>query len=396
MNPWNLSEKELKSKGAWNTATEICQQPDAWTETLHILEKQKDEIEAFVKPLTVKKDCRFIFTGAGTSAYAGDIIAPYLREKKGWDVWSVSTTDIVSVPNQFLAKTKPTVLISFARSGDSPESIGAFDLAEQILQEVYQIVITCNPQGALAVKAKEKAEHTLLLYTPKQTNDLGFAMTSSFTCMLLSGLMVLDMENFAENAKLVSRIADCGKKILQEGQGLPELGAAGFERIIFLGSGSLYGLSRETCLKVLELTAGKIAAVSESVMGFRHGPKSIINDKTLVVVLLSADEYTHDYEMDFLRELKHDEGKFKVMTINAAQDKEVQSLSDYSFVVDKAAAGSWGKDAYLALAYVLFDHIFAVAASIAKKVYPDTPCPSGSVNRVVKGVILHPLKNSNK
>ena len=51
-----------------------------------------------------------------------------------------------------------------------------------------------------------------------------------------------------------------------QGHGLPELVASGFERIVFLGSGALYGLARETCLKVLELTAGKIAAVSETVM----------------------------------------------------------------------------------------------------------------------------------
>lgn len=392
MNPWNLSEEELREKGALNTAREICQQPDAWEETLGILKARQAEIEAFVKPLLQKQDLRIIFTGAGTSAYAGDVIAPYLREKTKRDVWSIATTDIVSAPGQFLIKQKPTVMVSFARSGDSPESIGTFDLAEQMVDEIYQIIITCNNNGALTKKAKENADHTLSIYMPERTNDLGFAMTSSFTCMLLGGLMIFDMENFEANAALVKRIAACGRKILQLGQGLPELGAAGFERITFLGSGVLYGLARESCLKVLELTAGKIAAISESVMGFRHGPKSIINDKTLVVMLLSTDAYTHEYEIDFLRELYHDEGGFKVMAVCAAPDQEVQELADYTFVVDETADGIWGKDAYLALGYVLFDHIFALAASMAKGIASDTPCPSGSVNRVVKGVILHPLQ----
>lgn len=393
MNSWNLSNKQLKERGAENTAKEICQQPDAWEETLRLLEDEKEEIDAFVKPLLAKRELRIIFTGAGTSAYVGDIIAPYLREKIGKDAWAIATTDIVATPKQYLLAHKPTVLISFARSGDSPESIGAFDLAEQLIDEIYHIVITCNPKGALVDRAKKKSGHTLVLYMPKNTNDLGFAMTSSFTCMLLSGLMVFDMDNFSKNAVLVRKIAACGRQILQDGNEADNLGKSGFERITFLGSGALYGLARETCLKVLELTAGKIAAVSESVMGFRHGPKSIINDRTLVVMLLSSQAYTHAYEMDFLRELYHDAGAFKVMTMSSAPDKEAAELADYSLVVDKEAGEPWGEDAYMALAYVLFDHIFALSASITVGIAPDTPCPSGNVNRVVKGVTLHPFKN---
>ena len=353
------------------------------------LEQEKTKIETFVKPLIDKNGLRIIFTGAGTSAYVSDVIAPYLREKTGRDVWSIATTDIVAAPTQYLLKNAPTVLVSFGRSGDSPESIGAFELAEQLVDEIYQIVITCNPNGMLANKAKGKNEHTLVLYTPEMTNDLGFAMTSSFTCMLLSGLMLFDMNNFFENAVLVRKISECGRKILQESDKIGELGEIGFKRIAFLGSGSLYGLARETCLKVLELNAGKIAAVSETILGFRHGPKSIINDDTLVVIFLSSDSYTHMYEMDFLRELYHDQGKFKVMAISSAVDNEVAEIVDYAFVVDKEECRPWGKDAYLALAYVLFDHIFALSASILNGVLPDTPCPSGSVNRVVKGVTIH-------
>jgi Predicted phosphosugar isomerases len=392
MNPWDLSETELIAKGAVNTAREICQQPEAWLETLELLQQQQGEIKAFVEPLLKKQDLRIIFTGAGTSAYAGDIIAPYLREKTQRDILSVATTDIVAAPLQFLLKHKPTLLVSFARSGDSPESIGAFDFAEQIIDEVYQIVITCNPKGALAQRAAEKKEHTLNIYTPPQTNDLGFAMTSSFTSMLLSGLMLFDMKNFAANRALVERIVDCTSKLLTEGQDVAAIGRAGFERLVFLGTGSLQALAKETCLKVLELTAGKKVAVAESIVGFRHGPKSIVNDKTLVVMLFSADSYTHAYEMDFLRELNHDEGSFKVMAVCPAPDEEISALADYMMVLDPQAKDSWGQDAYLAMGYVVFDHILALAASMAEGVAPDTPCPSGSVNRVVKGVVIYPLE----
>ena len=392
MNPWNLSDGELKEKGGLCTAEEICQQPDAWEETLAMVQRQAERIREFVRPLLAKKNLRIIFAGAGTSAYAGDIIAPHLRERTARDVFSFATTDIVSAPYQYLQADRPTVLVSFARSGDSPESIGAFDLAEQIVSEVYQIVITCNPVGALAKRAAGMQGHTMTLFMPPQTNDRGFAMTSSFTCMLLTGLLIFDLAHLAANAVLVKKLAACGRRILSTGHGLPELASAGFERIVFLGSGALYGLARETCLKVLELTGGRIAAVAETVMGFRHGPKSIVDDRTLVVLWLSSDSYTRQYDMDFLRELAQEEGGFRVLALSAAPDEEAGALADYMLALDGEAGRQWGDDGYLALGYVLFGHILALAASMHRGIAPDTPCPSGSVNRVVKGVTLHPLE----
>lgn len=391
MNFWKLTKDELREKGALNTAQEIYQQPDMWKDTLKILDENKEDIGNFIKPLLNKSNLRIIFTGAGTSAYVGDIVAPYLREKLNKDVWAIATTDIVATPSQYLLKDVPTVLVSFARSGDSPESIGAFDLAEQIVDEVYQIIITCSKDGALAKKAEEKNDHTLLFLTPEQTNDLGFAMTSSFSSMLLSALLIFDREDYNENIALVEKIIAHAERILNDTHGLEDIDIANFERIVYLGSGSLYGLARETCLKVLELTAGKIAAISESVMGFRHGPKSIINDKTLVVMWLSSDEYTRKYELDFLEELHHDIGDFKVMAVSAYKDEQVLNLADYAFFVDENGEKMWIKDAYVALDYVLFDHLLALKASMEKGIAPDTPCPSGSVNRVVKGVTLHKL-----
>lgn len=393
MNPWRLSDDELKAKGAEYTAKEMCQQPDAWEETIGILQKNAAKINDFIKPLLARKDVRIVFTGAGTSAYAGDIAAPYLREQAGLEAFSFATTDIVATPHQFLVKDKPTVLVSFARSGDSPESIGAYDLAEQLVDELYQVVITCNSEGSLAKRASMSDDgHTLLLLMPPQTNDRGFAMTSSVSCMLLTSLLIFEPDRFDEHAKLVRHIAERGRMILSEGHGLPELAGEDFERIVFLGSGCLYGLARETCLKVLELTGGRIAAIHETMMGFRHGPKSIINDKTLLVMWFSADAYTHEYDMDLLREFSHDVGDFKVLAVTPAPDSQVAELADYALSVDDDGEMYNGKDAYLALDYLLFDHILALAASMEKGVRPDTPCPSGSVNRVVKGVTIHPLE----
>lgn len=392
MNPWNMSVDVLKSKDGYHTAKEICQQPETWEKSLKILAEQKHALEAFVQPLLAKPNLRIIFTGAGTSAYVGDTIAPYLREKTGRDVWSIATTDIVAAPQMYLRKDVPTVLVSFARSGDSPESVGAFDLAEQLVLDIHQLVITCNAEGALAKKVKT-AKHAFCLLTPPETNDLGFAMTSSFTNMLLMGLNVFDLQNLDKNVAHVQRIIECVKSLVKgasEATQAADLGRQNFSRIVYLGSGSLKGLAQETRLKVLELTGGRIAAMHDGVMGFRHGPKSILSDETLVIMLLSSNPYTHEYDMDFLKELRHDEKKFKVLTIASALDTEVQKLSDVALALDPKADKPWGEDAYLALGYVVLGQILALSASMHLGVTPDNPCPSGSVNRVVKGVTIHP------
>ena len=71
-----------------------------------------------------------------------------------------------------------------------------------------------------------------------------------------------------------------------------------FSRVIYLGAGPFFGLAHEAQLKILELTAGQIATMYESPVGFRHGPKSLINQDTVVLVFGSTDGYTKDYDLD--------------------------------------------------------------------------------------------------
>ena len=70
--------------------------------------------------------------------------------------------------------------------------------------------------------------------------------------------------------------------MLSREEELNEIVNLDFERIVYIGSGSLAGLTREAQLKILELTAGKVATIFDSSMGFRHGPKSFINENNNV------------------------------------------------------------------------------------------------------------------
>ncbi len=387
-NPWKLSSEDLHKLNCSYTVEEICQQPDMWQEVLNILHKEKDALQDYLRPILAQDNIRIIFAGAGTSQYIGDILAPALREKLPYRIESIGTTEITANPQQYLEKNVPTLLVSFARSGDSPESIATYDLVEKLVNNVKQLVITCNENGHLAVRAKQATGGYVLLMPPA-SNDRGFAMTSSFSCMLLAALAVFQLDNWEIVEKNISHLIASGRAILTEERGLPELAAKKMQRVVFIGSGALRGAAKESRLKVLELTRGRQVSIAESVMGFRHGPKSIINDDTMVVMLLSDNEYTHMYDLDFLKELAGEVGrKFKIAVFYPQPCAEIEQLADYTYAIDKTDF-AWDSDAYLAIAYILFTHLFALASSLAFGIEPDNPCPSGSVNRVVKGVTIH-------
>lgn len=387
--------EQLKQKGNKFTAAEIFQQPKLWEETINIIENRKTEIQAFLQDKLIDKKARVIFTGAGTSAYVGDTAAPYVSRLIPNRVESIATTDLVSSPLDYLNPDVPTVLVSFARSGNSPESVGAFDLAQQLVKEIWHIVITCNPDGELAKKA-EACENGLVLYMPEASNDQGFAMTSSFSCMYITALLIFDLDNLDASKAKLRPVIEQAKGILNEQYpSVQELVRLGKGRVVYLGSSVLKGLAKETALKNLELTSGIIPTLSESVLGFRHGPKSIVNDDTLVFVFLSNDPYTRKYERDLLKELKGDEGRHVVVAVTYGKDEALTGESDRVLTV--AEDGDFDlPDSFIALDYLLYGQLYAMFSSMKLGIHPDNPRPDGTVNRVVKGVTLYPFEHRSK
>lgn len=145
------------------------------------------------------------------------------------------------------------------------------------------------------------------------------------------------------------------------------------------------GLAHESALKCLELTAGRIMAVGETSMAFRHGPKSVLNEDTVAVVYLSNDEYTRAYDLDIARELSAALGPDRVVVVDGAGTADSAAIT-WS-VPGVAALG----DAAWALPALVFAQTLALASSLAEGLSPDNPFPSGEVNRVVQGVVVHPL-----
>lgn len=381
------SQEELKILGAQATTLEIKQQPELWLESFKYYRNNEEKINSFLRRvIEIHKHIRIIFTGAGTSAYIGDTILPYLKKvvnEKVYELESVPTTSIVSNPLEYFKEDIPTILVSFARSGNSPESVATVELGKKIVKKFYQITITCAPNGELAKRTKHDANNLMLLM-PNRSNDIGFAMTSSFTCMLLTALLIFDESPILMKESYVKALCEMGKSVIYRETDIKKYVKLDFDRVIYLGSGSLAGLTREAQLKLLELTAGQISTMFDSSMGFRHGPKSFVNGNSIVFVFVSNDKYTRQYDLDIIEELQRDKIAKAVVSL---QTETTENTKGETFKFDSKF--NIMPDAYLALPYIVFAQTFALLTSVKVKNKPDTPSISGTVNRVVKGVIIH-------
>ena len=381
---FGVAKETINKAGAIYTANEINQQPQMWEKVYSIVDENKEKIKTIIgEKLT--QNTRIVLTGAGTSDYVGDTISIYLSKLLNLRVDAIATTDLVSNPSEYIEADTKTILVSYARSGNSPESVGAYNLFQKNVKDITQLVITCNKDGELGNKAKED-NNNLCLLMPEESNDKSFAMTSSFSCMLLASLLVFDIENLEKNKKYVDIVSTQGENILNNSwKHIKELVDYNCERVVYLGSGALKGLCQEMALKNLELTSGKIVTVCESVLGFRHGPKSIINDNTLVIIMNSSNSYTNLYDMDLIREIHNDLGAHKLCVISYEKNDELKNLCTKYIEID----GQDVPEIYTVFNYMLFGQMFGLFSSLKLGISPDNPRPDGTVNRVVQGVTIH-------
>ena len=383
-----------KTKEEWEgltgvyTATEITQQPSTWKKTVKQIKEDKENIKAFLDKVLSCDDYDIILTGAGTSEYVGNSVFPYLNDKYDFKVKSYATTDIVPSPENFLSKTKPTILVSFGRSGNSPESLGAVEAAEVVCQNLYHLFVTCNHEGTLSKLANDRTNCFALNLTP-ETHDQSFAMTSSYSNMYLATYLAFNLDKLDEITATIDKVCAAGEEFLTTNYKLAQniVDEFDFNRIVYLGNLALKGVAQESALKMLELTAGRVATMYDSPLGFRHGPKSIIDDRTLTIVYLSDDEYRRKYEIDLIKEMGPQRKKNRVVVVMNTPCEGLDSLVDYQvhFNIGEAC-----ENIFLGLDFVIFAQTVAVLKSLSMGITPDNPCPTGEVNRVVKGVTLYP------
>jgi tagatose-6-phosphate ketose/aldose isomerase len=379
-----LNETTLNRAGALWTAREIAQQPASWLRTRDLLKDYAASLASFLAPLLARPDLRIILTGAGSSAFIGECLVPVLLRRLARRVEAIATTDLLSGPLDYFHHDVPTLLVSFGRSGSSPESVAVVDLADQVLGDCHHLVFTCNEQGTLYQRCRERRK-ALAILLPPETHDQSFAMTSSFTAMMLAALLVL--RGAGAGTPDVAHIAQAAQDVLDRHNGtLRQLAGENFSRVVYLGSNGLKALAREAALKLLELTDGRVVAAFDSPLGFRHGPKSIVTGDTLLFVFISNDPYTRRYDLDLLRELRAERLAGRVIAITAQVQDEV-TQGEYLHVQHLGRAG----DGDLGFPYIVCAQLYAFHRALSLGNRPDQPSSSGTVSRVVRGVTIHSL-----
>ena len=362
------------------TYKEIKQQPKVWLEACEILLKRKDEIKKFVDTY-VSDGFEIIMTGAGTSAYIGDALEPALFDTPFRGARAIATTDILTAPEFYFNKDSKVLLISFARSGNSPESIGAVKAVEATAGKVAHIFITCNVNGQLA---QREGDNILCVLLPPETNDLSLAMTSSYSTMLLSCSMIANIDRLEEHKAYIEKLSACVKAAMEKYEPkIEQITQRDFKRAIFLGSGPLQGVAEECRLKLQELTDGAVMCAFDSFLGFRHGPKALVNPDSLLVYLVSPIDRIRRYELDLIHQIQAN-NKVKASVVVCLKDPGVPSdlTVELGFTNDMPAC-------YGCVAYVFVGQMLGMFKSINSGLCPDTPSVSGNISRVVEGVTLY-------
>jgi tagatose-6-phosphate ketose/aldose isomerase len=384
---YNMPGFDFESKKAVFTSSEIARQPDIWRKLTQLLLARKGDIASFFGRAGNLNDLRIILTGAGSSAYVGEASAYIIGKTAKIHCEAIATTEIVSSPHSVLVADKPTLLVSVARSGNSPESVGAVNYARKIIKDLWELAVVCDGESALA-KATAESPKSMVLVMPEGSNDKGFAMTSSVTCMILSCFAIFNNERLEELCGDVGLLADL---VEREGARLAEISRSwaerNYERLIVIGSGCCKGIAREAALKSMELTAGMVNASHESALAFRHGPKAVIKDNTLTVHLISPDPLTAKYDMDLLNEISKQKKGNKIIALSISP---VKANVDENLVIEMANKNA-DSEIYFGVCALVFCQLLAMFKSISLGLPTDNPVPSGEVTRVVSGVTIYDL-----
>jgi tagatose-6-phosphate ketose/aldose isomerase len=352
--------------GQWATWREIHAQPDIWRHWG--AEFDAAALCGWIAGLGVEE---VWFCGSGTSAFIGDILVAGLEGQSTPRLRAVPATDLVSRPQAFLNGVRPLV-VSFGRSGNSSETIGTLDALDALAPGAPRLNITCNATSALATRKGRGAERVIIL--PEATHDAGFAMTSSFSTMLLSALAVFEVPA-RPDGPWRRAAASIETALPQFRAALPPRP----ERAVFLGTGALSFAAREAALKVLELTAGRTPALWDSTLGFRHGPKSFVTDGTDITLFLSDGAAERRYELDLLAELRAQFPNAAVRGVGPGGDIEV-AMPD---------GPVWAAPVLIGFAQV-------AGALWSAELGLDVDDPfagQGTLSRVVSGVTLYPVSS---
>lgn len=341
-----------------------------------------DYLQNFLQENGSAQRSEIILTGAGTSDYVGRAISRILRRRLPCDVSAVPSTELLSNLDDSIVPQKKYLLVSFSRSGESSEGVAVLgQTLEQYPNQVRHLLITCNGSGSMG-----KFPGVFPLVLDSKVNDRGLAMTSSFSNMVIAGQYLGFLDAPEKFEPLVLELSTAAsRKMLEIAQVTAELAARRFSRVCFIGTGPLQAVAEESALKVLELNAGRIPTLAQSALGLRHGPLSFVDDETLVVAFLSADEQRSQYEFDLLEELTKKQLGAALLVVTPHPSDRVDRITQHVLSLDLPKGFP---DFALPAITVLTGQLLGLFFSIHNGITPDSPS-DGAISRVVSHVKIY-------
>jgi len=362
---WSSAQPNAVGAHTW---FEIQQQPVLWPTTA----VRVREGIAGLKLQARLKDARAVITGAGTSAYAAAVVAAAWPRSR-----AVPSTDLLLATERYMEDA--TVLVSLARSGNSPESMAVVERVHRFRPEVWHLAITCNSEGALATSLLVKP----IILDPR-TNDQSLVMTSSFSNLCLAGLCLA--KGGSMDQVIVSAAGGAHTAFTPINEKMRNLANRVEGRVVLLGSTPLFGWAQEGALKVLEMTAGRFPVMAETYLGLRHGPMSFVRPNTVVICLLSNDRAVRPYEEDLVRELRK---KKLGYLVGICQEGDIDQTNGQLFDEVIPPLLPQAPDDIRTPFEILGLQLFGYHLSVRAGLDPDNPSPSGVINRVVPGIRIY-------
>lgn len=373
-------EEQLK-RGYYHTLREICQQPPTWVNTAGQMISSAEVLRGCTEGIRT-----LVLTGSGSSEFVGHCASPGLRRDLNIVAKVVPGGALLTYGTDVLPPERPALVVSLSRSGDSPETVGAISRCLQEDRRIRHLVLTCNPKGRAADTFRDD-DVVKVMTLDEATNDRSLAMTSSVTNLVLAARSlggVKDRETYRVVCGKLSSIAD--KLLRTHISTCAAVARTRFKRAVYLGSGSQLGAAREAALKMLEMTAGAVATLRDSFLGFRHGPMSFAHPDTLIVCFLSSDPLLRAYECDLLQELNDKElGLLKVLV---GEDVPRDMARKDDVVIECAGLKQVGDDD-AAVIHVVVGQLLAFFRCLEEGLHPDSPSVDGVINRVVQSFKVH-------
>jgi glucosamine--fructose-6-phosphate aminotransferase (isomerizing) len=322
------------------TYTEIMSQPEAWLDTLDKLDHHSHEL----KVLLAKNYQQVIFTGCGSTYYLALAAAALYQKTTGIVAKGLPASEIWLYPEYSLNKQHKTLLVAISRSGTTTETLKAVEYVKQSGADV--LTLSCYPTTLSTLG------HVNVILPAGQEQSI--AQTRAFSVLYLAtvALCLITREESLKTLEPLS--ASCRSLLSTHASRAKKLGGnLEFDRFYFLGSGPRYGLACELSLKMKEMTLSHSEPFH--FMEFRHGPKSMVNEKTLMIGLLSETYYTQ--EQAVLNEMKNQGAHILSLGERRAE------LSFHSGVTED----------YRNVLYLPVVQLLAFERSIAKGLNPDKP-----------------------